>query len=109
MHKEAAPDELVGAIRKVCSGKKYVSESLAERMANMLDLNLEKPPHERLSDREFQVLCFIASGKSMTEIAKKLSLSVKTVSTFRTRILQKMGMENNAELIRYALTHGLIQ
>jgi two-component system invasion response regulator UvrY len=106
--KESAPDELIAAIRKVSLGKKYVTPSLAERLALDLDMDSDKPLHETLSDREYQVLCLIASGKTVGEIAEKLSLSAKTISTYRARILEKMNMKNNAELTHYALQHKLV-
>jgi len=106
--KESAPDELVVAIRKVSTGGKYVSSSLAERLASVLQENAEKLPHESLSLREYRVLCMIASGKTVSEIAKELSLSVKTISTYRFRILEKMKMKNNAELIHYAINNHLV-
>ena len=106
--KESDPDELIAAIRKVSQGRKYVSASLAEKLAFELGMDTERPPHETLSDREYQVLCMIASGKPVKEIAKELSLSVKTVSTYRSRILEKMNMKNNAELTRYAIKHELV-
>ncbi len=106
--KEGAGDELVGAIEKVLRGGRYVSPSLAERMASYLDRDVEKAPHERLSDREFLVLCMIASGKTVSQIAQELCLSVKTVSTYRSRILDKMDMRNNAELTHYAVTRKLV-
>ena len=105
--KASAPDELIGAIRKVSYGRKYVSASLAEKLAFALDIDTNKPPHETLSDREYQVMLMIASGKSVKEIAAELCLSVKTISTYRTRLLEKLGVENNADLLRYALRHGL--
>ena len=98
---ECAPDELTNAIRKVQRGGKYVSTSLAERLAFDLERGLEKLPHEALSDREYQVMCLIASGKTVSEIADELWLSVKTISTYRSRILEKMNLKNNAELVRY--------
>lgn len=106
--KEGAGDELVGAIEKVVAGGRYVSPSLAERMASYLDRDVQKAPHERLSDREFLVLRMIASGKTVSQIARELFLSVKTVSTYRSRILQKMDMQNNAELTHYAVTRKLV-
>ncbi|HEY9509597.1 MAG TPA: response regulator transcription factor [Verrucomicrobiae bacterium] len=110
MTKESAPEELVGAIKKVLAGGRYVSNSLAEKLANYLsDGETQKPPQEKLSDREFQVLRLIASGKIVSEIAKELSLSVKTISTYRSRILEKMGMKNNAELMHYAMQHQLVE
>jgi DNA-binding NarL/FixJ family response regulator len=108
MTKESAPDELVGAIRKVLAGGRYVSTSLAEKLANYVSDDAQKPPQELLSDREFQVLRLIAAGKIVSEIAKELSLSVKTISTYRTRILEKMGLRNNAELMHYAMQHQLV-
>lgn len=108
MTKESAPNELVGAVKKVVSGGRYVSPSLAEKMASYLAVDVQTPPHERLSDREFLVLRLIASGKTATIIAKELGLSVKTISTYRTRILEKMSMSNNAELTHYAIQNQLV-
>ena len=105
--KERAPEELVGAIRKALAGGRYVSSSLAERLALRLGTGDERPPHETLSDREYQVMCMIASGRTATQIAAELSLSVKTVSTYRARVMQKMGMRTNAELTRYAIENNL--
>jgi two-component system invasion response regulator UvrY len=105
--KESAPDELITAVRKVSSGGKYVSASLAEKLASKLGKDSDRPLHERLSDREYQVLRKIASGGTVTEIAGELSLSVKTVSTYRARVLEKMCMKGNADLTRYALENGL--
>jgi len=110
MTKESAPEELVGAIKKVLAGGRYVSPSLAEKLATYLSGgDGQKPPQEKLSDREFQVLRLIASGKMVSEIAQELSLSVKTISTYRSRILEKMGMKNNAELMHYAMQHQLVE
>jgi two-component system, NarL family, invasion response regulator UvrY len=106
--KESASDELVVAIRKVSTGGKYVSSSLAERLASVVQENAEQLPHEGLSDREYRVMCMIASGKTVSEIAKELSLSVKTISTYRFRILEKMKMKNNAELTHYAINNRLV-
>jgi DNA-binding NarL/FixJ family response regulator len=106
--KTSAPDELINAIRKVFRGGKYISPSIAEKLAFQLDANFEEVPHEALSDREYQVLCTLASGKTVTEIADELSLSAKTVSTYRSRILEKMDMKNNAELIHYAVQNKLV-
>jgi len=106
--KASAPDELINAIRKVCRGGKYISPSIAEKLAFQLNSNFKEMPHEALSDREYQVLCMLASGKTVTEIADKLALSVKTVSTYRARILEKMDMKNNAELIHYAVQNKLV-
>lgn len=107
--KESAPDELIAAIRKVCEGGKYITSSLAEKLAFRLDTNSERPVHERLSDREYQVVRMIASGKTVTEIADTLCLSVKTISTNRRRALAKMGMKTNAEMTYYAIKHGLVE
>ena len=106
--KESAPDELAAAVRKVAGGGRYITASLAERLAMALDDNTDRPPHESLSDREYQVLSLIASGKTASEIAEELKLSVKTISTYRTRILEKMGMKHNAELTHYAIKNELI-
>jgi two-component system invasion response regulator UvrY len=107
--KESASDELVKAIRRVHSGGKYITPSLAEKIAFALDADTGAPLHESLSDREYQVLCLIGSGKTVSQIADALALSVKTVSTYRTRILEKMHMENNAELIHYAVQNDLVE
>ncbi len=109
MTKESAPEELVGAVRKLLAGGRYVSPALAEKLATSLSGDAPKPPQELLSDREFQVLRLIASGKRVSEIAAELSLSVKTISTYRTRVLEKMGLRNNAELMRYAMEHRLVE
>jgi two-component system invasion response regulator UvrY len=106
--KESAPDELIAAIRKVHRGGKYISPALAEKIAFVLDRDTDKLPHETLSDREYQVLCMLASGKTVSAVADDLALSVKTVSTYRTRILEKMQMRTNAELIHYAIQNGLV-
>ncbi len=109
MTKESAPEELVGAIKKVLAGGHYVSAALAEKMVSYLSVNSPNPPHERLSDREFAVLRMIASGKTVSQIAEDLSLSVKTVSTYRVRVLEKMAMTSNAELTRYAIKNQLVE
>ncbi len=106
--KESAPDELLAAIRKVSKGGKYVSSSLAEKLASDLEIGAEQLPHETLSDREYQVMRMIAAGKTVAEIAEELSLSVQTVSTYRSRILQKMQMKNNVELANYAIRNQLL-
>ena len=106
--KASAPDELIGAIRKVSYGRKYVSASLAEKLAFALDIDTKKPPHETLSDREYQVMLMIASGKSVKEIAAELCLSVKTISTYRARVMEKMNMKKNAELTLYAVRNRLM-
>lgn len=107
--KESATEELVKAIRKVLQGGRYVSQSLAERLAFHVNVATEKLPHETLSDREYQVLCLIASGKTVGEIAEHLSLSATTVSTYRARVLEKMGMKNSAELTHYAIQQHLVR
>lgn len=107
MTKESAPDELLQAIHKVSAGGRYISPKVAEVLAYELDSLGEKPPHTQLSNREYDVMCRIASGKTVSEIAEEMALSVKTVSTYRTRILEKMKMKHNAELTHYAVKHGL--
>lgn len=110
MTKESAPEELVNAINKVVSGGKYVSAALAEKLA--VDLEIDDTgmlPHKRLSDREYEVLLLIASGHTISEIADKLALSVKTISTYRTRILEKTNLKSNADLVRYAIQNGLVE
>jgi two-component system, NarL family, invasion response regulator UvrY len=106
--KESAPAELVNAIRRVASGRKYVTASLAEALANDVGRQSSDLPHQELSDREFQVMCLIASGLTVSEIGPKLSLSVKTVSTYRERILAKMQMKTNAELTHYVMANHLL-
>jgi DNA-binding NarL/FixJ family response regulator len=106
--KDSVPEELKLAVRRVLTGGRYVSSAMAERLAYDLREGADKPAHELLSDREFQVLRMIASGKTVKQIASEISLSVKTVSTYRTRILEKTGMKTTAELIRYALQSHLV-
>ena len=106
--KVSASDELIKAIHKVYRGGKYISPALAEKIAFALDEDTRKLPHETLSDREYQVLCLIGAGKTVSQIADGLALSVKTVSTYRSRILEKMHMQNNAELIHYAVQNDLV-
>ena len=108
MNKESAPEELIKAVRKLLSGGRYVSPTLAETLAVDLGRDDGTPAHERLSDREFEVLRKMASGKTVGQIAQELHVSVPTVSTYRARILEKMGMSNTAELIRYAVSHHLV-
>ncbi len=105
--KAAAPDELVSAVGKIARGGRYLSENVAERLAAEVT-GRTSAPHERLSDREFEVMRGIASGRGVSDIASQMHLSVKTVSTYRARLLEKMGMATNAELTRYALAHGLV-
>ena len=106
--KESAPEELITAIRKVAAGGKYVSSSLAEKFAFDLGTDAEKPLHQTLSDREYQVMCMIASGKTVKEVAEELLLSIKTVSTYRSRVLEKMNLKNNVELTHYAIKNRLV-
>lgn len=106
--KSHAVSELVRAIRRILSGKKYVSPGLAEVLAHVIESGEDRPPHEVLSDREYHVVCGIASGKSVSDIAAETSLSVKTISTYRARALEKMNMHSNAELTRYAIRNGLV-
>ncbi len=106
--KNSAPEELVAAIRKISDGGRYVSAGLAEKLALDLERKTNGHLHDNLSDREFEVMCLIASGKSVTEISQELSLSVNTISTYRARIMEKMGFNINTELTRYALDNKLI-
>jgi DNA-binding NarL/FixJ family response regulator len=108
LSKDTASDELVKAVNRVLLGKKYITASIAEKLASTLDQDNEKPSHEHLSDREFEVLKLIASGKSVSDIAAMLSLSVTTVSTYRARILTKMNMKTNADLTLYAIENKLL-
>jgi two-component system, NarL family, invasion response regulator UvrY len=106
--KDHSPDQLLEAIRRVYRGGKYVSPTLAERLAEQLDGGAERAPHELLSDREFEVMRRLGNGLTITQIASELALSAKTVSTYRARILEKMAVESNADLVRYAARYGLI-
>ena len=106
--KDSAPEELLKAIRKIARGGKYITASLAEKLAAELEGERRELPHEILSDREYQVMCMIAAGETVKEIADILSLSVKTISTHRARILLKMGLKNNAQLTHYAIKHNLV-
>jgi len=106
--KEKAPAEFIKAVRKVLAGGRYISATLAEKLATDLAGESDKPIDEILSDREFEVLCLIASGKTVSQIAEQLSLRVKTVSTYRSRILEKMGMKSNAELTHHAVRNNLV-
>lgn len=105
--KAAAPEELIDAVQKVTRGGKYISQAVAERLASDLG-GRASVPHDRLSDREFEVMRGIAEGNTVSEIASRMHLSVKTISTYRTRLLDKMGMDTNAELTRYAIQNGLV-
>ena len=108
MTKESAPEELINAIRKISLGGKYISLPLAERLAFNLDDDSERPPHEALSDREYEVLCLIAAGKTVRIISEELLLSPKTISGYRARALAKMELKNNAEITRYAIRNKLV-
>jgi len=107
--KESAPEELLDAIRKVVHGGRYISPALAERLALLADPQAERQPHETLSDREFQVFRTLASGRTVSQVADALHLSVKTVSTYRARVLEKMGLQTNAELTMYAVRNGIVE
>jgi len=107
--KESAPEELLGAVRKVASGGRYIGPSLAERLAQRVARDSEDPPHETLSDREFQVFRMLASGKTVSQAAEALHLSVKTISTYRARLLEKMALRTNADLTVYAVRNSLIE
>lgn len=107
--KESAPDKLIDAVRKIAGGGRYVSAELAETLASLLAGETPSQPHDRLSDREFEILKMLASGKTVSQVAQTLALSVKTVSTHRTRLLKKMNMKTNAELTRYAMRSGLVE
>ncbi|NWG39344.1 MAG: response regulator transcription factor [Hydrogenophilaceae bacterium] len=109
LNKQSAPDQLVSAIKQVVTGRKFITPSVAEALALEISVGKDTLPHETLSNREFQTLCLLASGKPVSAIAEKLSLSVKTVSMYRTRLLEKMHLKNNAELTHYAIRHGLVE
>jgi DNA-binding NarL/FixJ family response regulator len=106
--KESAPEQLIAAIRKVAQGGKYISPLLAERLAGDLEVDTEKPRHEILSDREYQVMCLIASGKNLKEIAQEWHLSIKTINTYRARVMEKMKMKSNVEITRYVIKNHLL-
>jgi len=108
LNKDSAPEQLVAAVNRVMLGKKYITPNIAEKLANSLDQDLNKLSHEYLSDREFEVLKLIAGGQAVSDIASKLSLSVTTISTYRSRIMSKMGLKTNAELILYAIENKLV-
>ncbi len=109
LNKASAPEKLVEAVEQVAAGRKYVTPEIAQSLVESLQGPGDGPPHERLSDREFQTLKLIASGHRLADIAEALALSPKTVSVYRARILEKMGMTNNAELTHYAIRHGLVE
>ncbi len=106
--KESAPDELVAAIRKAYRGEKYIGPEIAELLASYIEHGVADEPHKLLSDREYEVLCHIGSGKGITEISMEMNLSVKTISTYRSRIIEKTGLSTNSEIMRYAIDHSLI-
>ncbi|MDA8224856.1 MAG: response regulator transcription factor [Betaproteobacteria bacterium] len=108
LNKQSAPDELVGAIREIVAGRKYISKEVAQALANQVSGDHQTAPHETLSDREYQTLTMIASGKCVSDIGKELNLSVKTVSMYRSRLLHKMKLKNNAELMHYAMRNKLV-
>lgn len=108
LSKDTAPDELVKAVQKVLLGKKYISQAIAEKLANTFSSDASMLPHESLSDREFDVMKFLANGKSVSEIADTLSLSVTTVSTYRARIMTKMNLKSNSDLTKYAIENNLL-
>ncbi len=108
LNKDSAPEQLVAAVNRVMQGKKYITPTVAEKLANSLDHDLDKLSHEYLSDREFEVLKLIAGGQAVSDIAARLSLSVTTISTYRSRIMTKMSLKTNAELTLYAIEHKLI-
>ncbi|MFM6924260.1 MAG: response regulator [Ferruginibacter sp.] len=108
LSKDTAPDELVKAVQKVLLGKKYISQAIAEKLANTFSSDVSIHPHENLSDREFDVMKFLANGKSVSEIADTLSLSVTTVSTYRARIMSKMNLKSNSDLTKYAIENNLL-
>lgn len=108
LSKDLAPDELVNAVNRVLLGKKYITASIAEKLASVLDQDNDRKLHESLSDREFTVLKFLAAGKSVSDIAESMFLSVTTVSTYRARIMSKMSMKSNADLTLYAIEHKLL-
>ncbi len=109
LKKVSAPTELVTAIRKIVSGRKYINQQLAEKLADNMDATEKETLHEKLSDREYQIMCNIALGKSAEEIAEELSISINTVYSYRNRILEKMSMKSNVELTQYAVQNKLIE
>jgi DNA-binding NarL/FixJ family response regulator len=109
LNKEMAPEELLSAVRAVLQGRRYVTPALAELLVDQLDADRDQPAHAALSEREFQIFCKLASGRSATEIAAELCISVKTVSTYRARVFEKMGFASNADITAYALRNELIQ
>jgi len=108
INKQSEPEEIITAIRRIAQGKKYISPNLADLLATSVSNESKSLPHDVLSDREFQVMCFIAQGKTISDIARELNLSVNTVSTYRIRILEKMKMKTNAEITHYAIKNSLV-
>lgn len=108
LNKQSAPAQLVTAIRQVAAGHKYITLALAEELANAITTGVDQPLHAALSDREYQTLCMIAAGKGLTEISEEMCLSPKTVSVYRARLMEKLKLSNNSELIRYAIRHHLV-
>ena len=108
LNKDSAPEELINAVNLILKGRKYISSNIVDKLAQSLSNPLDKPLYETLSDRELQVLKFIASGKTVSEIGREISLTVNTISTYRARILDKLNLKNNAELTRYALDNSLV-
>ncbi|MBP6365849.1 MAG: response regulator transcription factor [Nitrosomonas sp.] len=108
LNKQSAPAQLVVAIRQVAAGDKYVSSAVAQELANSINTDADKPLYTTLSDREYQTLCFIAEGKTLSEISAEMFLSPKTVSVYRARLLEKLNLSNNSELIRYAIKNKLV-
>lgn len=109
LNKQSAPAQLVVAIRQVSTGDKYVSPAVAQELANIINTDVDKPLYTTLSDREYQTLCFIAAGKTLSEISVEMFLSPKTVSVYRARLLEKLKLSNNSELIRYAIKNKLVE
>jgi DNA-binding NarL/FixJ family response regulator len=107
--KDHSPEQLVEAIHRVARGGKYISESLAEKLAGLVDLGTLHVPHEQLSDREFAVLCSLGRGMTVKDVAEQMQLSAKTISTYRARLLEKMGFSSNADLVRYVAEHDLMR
>src|ERR1051325_1874261 len=108
IRKDSAGQELVTGVEAALRGGRYITPSLAEKLANHLQEDRKGPVHEELSDREYQVMCMLAAGKTVKEVAGGLCLSVKTVSTYRKRVIEKMGLKNNSQIMRYAVRHGLV-
>ncbi len=109
LNKQSAPSQLVVAIRQVAAGHKYVSPAVAQELANIINTDVDKPLHSKLSDREYQTLCCIAARKTLSEISAEMFLSPKTVSVYRARLLEKLKLSNNSELIRYAIKNKLVE